>query len=215
MDARIRRRIEVGKRALIFSSAYPDESAGYAVALARLAARVKRADQLFLQQREGKVEVHAAALRKVELRRTMQLLHLAHLAAAAEAASVEVPQLRQRFKLPRASRAFMAFGTAARAIEAEALQWKETLERYGMASPVLDSFRQSLEEFESASQRVESGRMAHIEARAELEKIAREVVHTVKLMDGFIRLRFARDGEALAAWNSARKVMKAAERAAA
>jgi hypothetical protein len=32
-------------------------------------------------------------------------------------------------------------------------------------------------------------------------------VRTVKLMDGFNRIRFARDGEALAAWNSARKVI--------
>jgi hypothetical protein len=211
MNAKIRRRIEMGDRALIFSRAHPNESTGYGVSLARLEAQLKRADQLFIQQREGKLQVHAAALRKVELRRLMQLAHLVHFAAAADAASIEVPELRQKFKLPRTSRSFMAFRTAARAVEAAALQWQETLERHGMAAPVLESFSQTLEEFESASQRVDSGRLAHIEARAELEKIGREVVHLVRLMDGFNRVRFARDGEALAAWDSAQKVMKAAE----
>lgn len=215
MNAKIRRRIEMGDRALLFSQAHPDDSTGYGVALARLEALVKRADQLFIQQREGKLQVHAAALRKVELRRTMQLAHLPHFAAAADAASIEVPELPQKFRFPRTSRSFMAFRTAARAVEAEALQWEETLERHGMAGPVLESFRQILGEFESASQRVDSGRLAHIEARAELEKIGREVVRLVKLMDGCNRVRFARDGEALAAWNSARKVLKAAEKAGA
>jgi hypothetical protein len=46
-----------------------------------------------------------------------------------------------------------------------------------------------------------------------LEAIAREVILIVKMMDGFNRGWFARDSEALAAWNSARKVMERTERA--
>ena len=53
MNAKTRRKIEMGTRALDFSRAHPDASPGYAAALASLEQRLARADQLAAQQRDG------------------------------------------------------------------------------------------------------------------------------------------------------------------
>jgi hypothetical protein len=67
---------------------------------------------------------------------------------------------------------------------------------------------ESLAEFD-ATARVTRGRMAHVGARAELRVIGQEILVTVKVLNGSNRLRFASQSEALAAWNSARRVDRA------
>jgi hypothetical protein len=44
------------------------------------------------------------------------------------------------------------------------------------------------------------GRRQHIGATAQLRVVADEIVRVVQVMDGFQRLRFAKDPERLAAW---------------
>ena len=46
MNAKVRRKLEMGRRAHEFSRANPDASAGYVAALARLEERLARADAL-------------------------------------------------------------------------------------------------------------------------------------------------------------------------
>ena len=60
MNAKSRRRIEMGTRALDFSRAHPDASPGYTAAVTRLEERLARAEQLATQQREGTLQVRAA-----------------------------------------------------------------------------------------------------------------------------------------------------------
>jgi hypothetical protein len=207
MNAKIRRRIEMGSRALEFSRARPDASPGYNAAVARLEELLLRADRLATQQREGRIQVHAAALRKQELRRMMRLAHFPHLARVAEGAAQDEPELATKFVLTRAARPYLAFRTAARSIFAEAQARKELMEKHGLAESVLESLAQSLNQFDEAMEQVTEGRRAHVGARAELEHVAGEVVRMVNLMDGFNRLRFATDAESLAAWASASKVL--------
>jgi hypothetical protein len=52
-------------------------------------------------------------------------------------------------------------------------------------------------------ERFTSRRAAHVGASAELDVVARDVVHIVTVMDGLNRARFAEDAELLAAWESA------------
>src|SRR5919199_6185138 len=100
MDAQVRRQVEMGKRALLFCREYPDESRGYQTSVERLAGLIERGEQLLRQQREGTLEVRAAARRKVDLRRKLKLVHLAHLSSVAKAASREVPELHLKFVFP-------------------------------------------------------------------------------------------------------------------
>ena len=64
MDGMSRRKIEMGTRALEFSRANPDTDAGYGVAAAKLAQLVGQAEQLAAAQRDGFIDVRAAAARK-------------------------------------------------------------------------------------------------------------------------------------------------------
>lgn len=207
MNAKTRRRLEMGTRVLDFSRAHPEASPGYTAALARLEERLARADQLATQQRDGIIQVHAAAMRKGNLRQTMKKGHLSHLARVAEVAAREVPELAQQFVLTRAARPYLAFRTAARSMAAEAQERKELLERHGLATMVLESLTQALDQFDSAIEQGAEGRRAHVGASAELVTVAEEVVQIVNLMDGFNRLRFATDPESLAAWESASNVL--------
>ena len=160
-----------------------------------------------LQQRDGLIRVHAAALWKRELRRTMKLTYLAYLASVAQQASREEPELAQLFVLPRSSQAYLAFRTAARGIAAQAEQRKALLERHGLAGPVLETLARALDQFDEATDQLIEGRRTHVGASAELQHLADEVVGQVRVLDGFNRIRFAGDRESLAAWASASKVL--------
>ena len=202
MNAKTRRKLEMGARALDFSRAHPDGSPGYAAALARLEDRLARADHLATQQRDGILEVRTATARKRDLRRTMKQAHLGHLASVAEVASREVPELAQKFVLPRRANTYLAFRTAARGMEAEAESRKELLVKHGLAESVLQGLGQALSEFDAVVEQGSQGRLAHVGASAELDTVADEVVQVVKVMDGLNRFRFANDPESLAGWES-------------
>ncbi len=193
----------MGQRALDFSRARPDSSPGYAAALARLEDRLKRADHLATQQREGILEARVATARKRDLRRTMKETHLVHLASVAEAASREEPELGQKFVLPRRVNTYLAFRTAARGMEAEAENRKELLVKHGLSEPVLQSLAVTLDQFDTVVEQASHGRVAHVGASAELDIVADEVVQVVKVMHGLNRFRFANDPDSLAAWESA------------
>src|SRR5690242_7035687 len=113
MDAKVRRQVEMGKRALLFSREHPDPSRGYQTSVGRLAGLVGRAEQLLRQQQQGAIEVHAAAVRKVELHRKLKLVHLPHLARAAQAAPREGAEHPLKVPFPPQARAFRAVREAA------------------------------------------------------------------------------------------------------
>ena len=207
MNARTRRKIEMATGALEFSRAHPDPSPGYTAALATLEERVTRAEQLAAQQREGIIEARAATARKRDLRQTLKQAHLVHLARVAAVAAREVPELPQKFVLTRATNAYLAFRTAARGMQAEALGRKEVLVKHGLAESVLESLAQALDQFDAAVEQGSEGRRAHVGASAELDAVADEIVQIVKVMDGLNHVRFAADAEQLAAWASASNVI--------
>jgi hypothetical protein len=203
MNAKTRRTLEMGKRALEFSRTHSDASPGYAAALSRLEERLTRAEQLAGQQRNGILESRAASATKRDLRRLMRRSQLVHLASVAEIASKEVPELEQKFLLTDEGTPFLTFRTAARAMQAEAQSRKELLVKHGLADTVLDSLTQALDQFDQAIQQGTEGRREHVGASAELDNVASEIIQVVRVMDGLNRYRFAKDGESLASWESA------------
>lgn len=212
MNAKTRRRLEMGKRALEFSRAHPDASPGYAAALTRLEQSVARADQLAVQHRDGINEVRTATAQKERLRRMMRRAHLRHLATVAKIAGQEVPDLPQKFTLPPGTLPYLTFRTVAGSMVAEATSRKELLEKHGLAAAVLDALDKSLQEFDEAMERGAEGRAAHVAARVKLNAIANEVVQIVQVMGAFNRFRFADDPDLLAAWESASNVIEPARR---
>lgn len=207
MEAKSRRKIEMGSRALDFSRSHPDASPGYAAAVARLEERLEHAEQVANQQREGLLEVRAATARKRELRRSMRQAHLSHLAQVAKVAARELPDLAQKFVFKPGTTTYLAFRTAARGMAAEAQNQKEALVKHGLVETVLENLTQALDQFDVALERGSAGRQAHVGASAELHAVADEIVQVVRVMDGLNRYRFMNDAELLAAWDSASNVL--------
>jgi hypothetical protein len=206
MDAKSRRKIEMGKSALEFSRSHPDTSPGYTAALTRLADRLTRADQIASQQMDGLRDVRAASERKLELRRVLKNAHLAHVAQVGKVAAREVPELAQKFVFRPGTTTYLAFRTAARGMAAEAQTHKDVLVKHGLAETVLDNLMHALDQFDAAVEQRLEGRQAHVGASAELRSVADEVVQVVRVMDGLNRYRFINDAELPAAWESASNV---------
>jgi hypothetical protein len=207
MNARTRRRLEMGARALEFSRAHPDESPGYTAALAQLEEQLARSEQLAGQQRQGVSEVRAASARKRDLRRSIRQRQLVHVARAAQRAAREVPGLAQKFALAREPIPYLTFRTLASTIVAEAQKQKELLVKHGLVERVLDSLTEELKEFDQVMGEGAEGRRMHIGAGVELDVVADEVVEIVRVIDGLNRFRFAGDPDLFAAWRAASNVV--------
>jgi hypothetical protein len=207
MRAKTRRKLEMGKRVLEFCRQHRDPSPGFVATAARLEELLARGDQLVRQQIDGVSEVHAATARKRELRRLMLAAHLDHLINVAQIAAVEEPELLQKIVFPVDATTYLAFQAAANGMAAEAEGRKDLLIKHGMSEEVLSSLQVSLQEFETAVEQGSAGRLAHVGATAELVRIAEEGVQVVKVMNGLVRVRFANQGELLAAWESASSVV--------
>lgn len=202
MKAGTRRKLETGTRVLTFSRARPDQSPGYATVLARLEERLARAEQLAEKQRVGISDVRTATQQKGKLRKLIRRSQLVHLASVAESVT-EMPELAQKFTLAPLATPYMASRTSAGGMAAEAQSQKEVLVKHGLADSVLESLVQALNQFDQAVERGTNGRTAHVGASAELDVVADDVMHIVRVMDGLNRSRFAEDAESLAAWESA------------
>jgi hypothetical protein len=207
MNRRISSRLNMGHRALEFSRAHPVDSPGYTTALKQLEEQLVRADQLAREQARGIAEVRAATARKDELRRSIRRSQLVHLAGVASRASKEVPELAQKFDLPRLPFRSLAFRAAARTMVDEARQQKELLVKHGLVEDVLQSLGQSLDEYDRVVERGAEGRRVHIGASANLEAVTDEVLQIVRSLDGYNRYRFAAQPDLLAAWIAACNVI--------
>jgi hypothetical protein len=153
--------------------------------------------------------VRKASARKRELRDLMKRAHLAHFESVAELAREEAPELARKFRLTRDAMAYLAFRTAARGMLVEAQARRELLVRYGLGDAVLDALVPLLDRFDAAVEEGTFGRRTHVGASADLEAVADEIVHVVRVMDGLNRVRFAGDDERLASWENASSVVAA------
>ena len=196
----------MGARVLGFSLAHPDPSPGTATTLARLDDRLTRAGKLIDQQRGGFADVRGATVQKRDLRRLIRRTQLMHLARVAEGAATEVPDLLQKFVMPKEQSPYLEFQAAAHAMLAEAQAQKELLVKHGLADTLLEDLVRSLDQFDKAMEQGTEARRAHVSASAELDAIGDEIVYRVKLLDSLNRSRFSAVAEVLVEWESVSNV---------
>ena len=206
MKSKTRRQMETGRRVLAFSLAHADPSPGYATTLASLQERLARAEQLISLQRDRIGQVRGTTLQKRKLRRIMRSTQLRHLARVAQGAAKENPELAQKFLLRPQQIPYLEFQATARAMLAEAQNQKELLVKHGLAETLLEGLVRNVNQFDQALEQGTDARRGHVGASAELDLIGDEIMHLVKVMDGFNRFRFADQGEVLAEWESASNV---------
>lgn len=211
MNAVVRRRLEMGLRALNFSRAHPAENAGCTAAIARLEQDLARAEVLAMQQRSGILAERTASVRKQELRDQVQHLLLAHVAHVAHTARFDAPDLAKRFRLPPENQSYQSFRLAARVIAKEAQEQKDLLIRHGLAEPMLTGLAEALDQFDAAMEQGAVGRRDHAGARAELDAVLEDVVAVVAVIGDFNRFRFRDDSDTLNAWKSTSAVQAAPE----
>ena len=207
MNARTRRQLDMGDKALNFSVAYPDPSPGYASALTSLEQRLARAKQLLETQQQGINQRKAANHRKSELRRQMRQGQLRHLARVAKVAARETTELDGKVVLQSQPRSFRSFRGVAGTMLAEAQTDKGLLVKYGLADSVLDSLVQSLGEFDRMVTASTQAFRAHVAASAELDVLGQEVVDFVEVMDTLNRVRFAKVEPVLAEWDAVSNII--------
>jgi hypothetical protein len=196
----------MGRSVLAFSEVHPDTSAGHAKTLSSLQDRLARAAELIRLQREGFAEARGATKQKGDLRRIIVRTQLRHVVHVAELAANEVPEVLQKFVLPREQIPYLEFQAAAHALVAEALNQKELLVKHGLAETLLEDLVKNLELFDQAMGQSTDARRTHVTASAELDEIGDEIVHLVKVLDTLNRSRFHTSVELLVAWESASNV---------
>jgi hypothetical protein len=199
----------MGARVLEFARQHKETSPAFTSAVARLQDRLNRVKELELQQRDGLTSVHLATRRKHDLRRIIRKTHLHHLRSVAEAASVDEPNLIQKFSFPQQPNTYRGFQTSASGMLAEARSRKELLLKHGLAEEVLTGLEVMLDQFEVAAEQATAGRLSHVTAKAELDRLAGEIDQIVDVMKGLVQVRFANQPEVLAAWESASNVVAA------
>src|SRR5918994_2695423 len=139
MNSESRRKIEMGRRALEFCVAHADTDPGTATVVTRLEQLVARAEDTATAQRNGLLQVGAAAERKEELRRSMRAGPIAHLSQVGRAAAREEHELGNAFRSSKpGSNTYLSFGTAARSMAAAAGARKGGLLQPGLSPPGLE-----------------------------------------------------------------------------
>jgi hypothetical protein len=98
---------------------------------------------------------------------------------------------------------------SASGLAAEAENRKELLLKHGLAEEVLTGLQVALDQFDTALEQGNAGRLNHVGATSQLDTVGEEVVQIVKVMTGLIRVRFASQPELLVEWESASNVVAA------
>lgn len=213
METNIRRRLEMGRKALTFSRATPDSDAGYTAAVAGLEQELARADALATEQRDATVAEQVATEERRRLRDHIRQLLLRHVATVAVAAAREAPDLAKHIRVPVGNDSYEAFRIAAGSVAAAAQARVDLLVRHGLSPLLLTDLVESLAKFDEATQRRNESRLAHIGARDGLVEALDQVVKTVHVIGGFNRHRYQNDRQQLAAWAGASNIFGPVERA--
>jgi len=121
-------------------------------------------------------------------------------------ATQEQPEVGPTYRLRSKVRSVRGFLTAVSTMAEAARSQRELLGRHGLQDTVLDDLTAKVTAYEGAVREGAEGRLQHVGATADLRDVAEEIVRVVQVMDGFQRLRFAKDPERLAAWVSASSI---------
>jgi len=211
MDALSRVRLEAGERVLAHSRANPSDDPNHHALVVRLEQLVKECVALDEKAIRGELAVHFTVRGKEELK---ELVHerLKALAGVAQLASIEEIGAMELVRVPRVKVAYKKFLATTRVMIGHATEYSALLEKYGLPAGFSADLTALADELEAATGRKEAGRQSHVGANADILDVLGEAMKVVKALDRLNRLRYRKDPERLAAWNSARDVVWPAAR---
>ena len=191
-----------------FCHVHPSTEGGYTLVLDKLDESVARMKTLAEQQEDGYVTKRAAVTRRREVRRRIHNELIRHLVTVAAVADQELPGLADQYRFPRGNENNETFGTVARTMLDQGTAHRELLVKHGLSERLLDDLDAAVKEFEASVAASNEGLRGHVGARAELRAVSSEIMLLVGMLDGLNRYRFSGNAELLAAWESARKVVR-------
>jgi hypothetical protein len=206
MDAKVRRQVATGTGARDFGRSHPVNTPEFILIIGELDELLGKVQSAAARQREGFIDKHSAAVRKRELERRIRGMHLPHIQRAGRSAAPDNPQLMDAFPRKPATTTQAAFRTVAGGMADAAEEHKDVMGKRGMSMDVLDDLKQSLKDYDAATELGNNGRAAHLEASAELRVLGHEIIQRVRLLDAVNQLHFRQDPSVLAAWAAVSKV---------
>lgn len=206
MDDRIRNKLYVGKSARDFLNQHPSEIEGHAAVAAELNRTVTRMDEVLAQFETGKREAAAAHREQARLVGVIQEEFLLPIAAIARGNSSLDPGIPKRFRAPNRSGDKPAYIGAARSIMALAEEHKAVFIRDAMPDSFVGDLGKTLDEYAAAATVVNNNRQLHVQARSELQGLARQLMAQIKRLDGIHRTQFRKEPHLFQAWMAARNV---------
>lgn len=189
-----------------FSRAHPFTDPSAQAVLARFEERLTRAESLAVQQRTGQLETMAANARRESLRAAPLTGLLRHLVRVGREAK-DVPELAGKFRLPPVDGSHQAFLAGARSLVTQAKGLKEVLVQHGMTDEMLAELEQALAGFEAVTDTASIAKRQRVGATGEVVSVVRELMGSVRLLDGLNKFRFRGDSEKLGEWRNVASVL--------
>ncbi len=204
MEAVNRRVLAMADRVADFTRAHPSTDGGFVAVLAQFQASVTRGQALAQQERDGRIAEQVAVASRRALRYNTIVPLLRHLSRVGSTLASGAEQ----FQLPRNGAPNAVLITAARSMLAAATAQKDALQQAGLGDTLLDELTQAITQFASATDGAISARRQHVGAHADIRAVADQLLQDVHILDGLIRSEYRNDPELLAAWTSARSVVR-------
>ena len=205
MDARTRRVLSMAEKVLRFEREFPSEDPGQQATVTRLELLLSQVNDLITQENLGLASEGAARQRR---RRTRAALHkrLRHLVNVAEVVTRELPDLEGEFVMPQYGAPGRAFMGQARTLLAQAAAHREAFLAAGIGVQYFERAEAAVAAYDAASTAADTGREAHVQARAVFTTLRSDVLEVVRVLDGLNAARFAESPGQRAKWESARNV---------
>jgi hypothetical protein len=163
------------------------------------------------RQSSGKSSAEQGTTSKSEGRENLRE-DLDAIGRTARAMAEDVPGVNDKFRRPPGNCSDQALLATARAMAADAVEFKERFIEYGLPMDFLEDLNADIAAFEAAINAQQSGRRGHVTATAAIDEIIERGMKIVRRLDAIVRNRFRDDPARLAAWLSARHVERAPRR---
>jgi hypothetical protein len=207
MNRVVTRRLEAGVRVRDHSRANPSHDPNFTLVLGRLENGIERIIALGSRQVSGTLSRHASTVERRQVRRKLRTELLPHLVTVARDAAAEQPSLAGRLEIPGYNLSSARFHAAAKAMLDLGLAEKDLLLKHGLSDRLLPDLEAAVTQFAATITATNDSREAHINARAELERVSEEVMQLVEMLDGINRYRFRDDPHRMVAWEAAKHVV--------
>jgi hypothetical protein len=208
MNDRNRKRLRRGERVRDFTStltpAFPENSKG-AATITKINQLVERVNTLDASSATNTRTIAAASGSKNDARTELRE-YLRVIVRTARAIGTDVPELKDKFRLPSGSLGDQVLLSTARSFVTEATPLKENFVAYGLSANFLNTLGQKITAFEEQTVRQHTSRNARTSDNTAINAALNELDEETARLDAILRNTLAADPAALAAWDLARRL---------